>query len=378
MEFLKSKMLQIIMLGGVILSGCGPPPPIILDEYSDSCAWNHGGGSPQRSSYLNIETANQPKLLWTKKFRHGLIVEPTTYNGVLLVPSSDKKVYVVSANNGQIIAEIKFRKPLLTPVVIADSIAAFNVGGTKLVISNWLSRNDIWQVDLEDSDNEPLIMDGKVYWIDGLNYVRCYNLDDGNRIWDKHLSDYSRVPLTADDNGIIAVIDQNITYLESNTGEIIWDYHVDGKLRNSPVLENDNLIFATYEGFIGSLDISNGNENWVSDYNIEISAPIGCDDENIYVGTLNRELICIDSYTGEINWTKIVGGPVVAGPTLTEDLAIFVSLDYNIYFTDKKTGDFRYVHNTNGILSTRPIACENRVYVAGEDKHLYCFQFTEE
>ena len=67
-----------------------------------------------------------------------------------------------------------------------------------------------------------------------------------------------------------------------------------------------------------------------------------------------------------------------AGPTLTDKLAIFVSIDYRAYFADKTKGDILYRFKAGGMLATRPLACDGRVYIAGEDKKLYCFDITGE
>ncbi len=102
------------------------------------------------------------------------------------------------------------------------------------------------------------------------------------------------------------------------------------------------------------------------------------DGEGVFIGTNNRLIVRLDFYSGEVDWQKKIGGPIKAGPAVTGNSVIFVSIDHKVYFVDKISGDMRFIYETGGMLTTRPMICRDKVFVAAEDKNLYCFQLSKD
>ncbi len=361
------------------MAGCGPPSPIIINDTGSDCRWYQGGGDYNRSSYVPIGSSSGAKLAWTRSFKDRLNIEPTAAFGAILIPTADRLLHVISIDDGLSIAKKRYKKAIVAPVIISDSLAVLITEDDKLIVVDWVLSKSIWEADLGGSIIEPLIMDNRIYWFDGQNYIRCFELENGQRVWDKKLEEIYTAPLSGSPSGIFAVCDEGIIdCLDPLSGDLIWSYNIGARVRNAPVIVGQNLYFCAANGIVGRLNALNGSLLWETDLNSPVIAPLGADNEGIFVGTNNRYIFKLDSKTGDPVWNLKIGGPIKAGPLITDKLAVFVSIDYKIYFVDKNSGKIITEYLTDGMLTTRPLACGENVYIAGEDKNLYCFNISGE
>ena len=378
MEFLK-RFPGGLLTGCLFLLCCGPPRPIEIDAERISCSWQNSGGDPGRASFVNFPTPDQPRLLWSVEFESSLYMQPTAALGFLLVPTIDKRVHVISANKGTSVAEIKFRDVIMAPLALDDSMMAINLEGNKLVVGNWVNQMFDWQADLEGSSLEPLIFDKAILWLDGENYLRCFDLKEGKRIWDEKLDgNYAAPPAASAEGFVVAASDGKIECFDPENGNRIWQSESQGRFRNPPVIVDGYVLVASTGGHLEKISIADGRRIWQSDLRSPVYAPIASDGQGVFVGTNNRMAVRLDFSSGKIDWETSINGPIKAGPVITSDLAVFVSIDHNAYFLDKVTGEVRYVFETEGMLTMRPVVCDDKVYIAGEDDHLYCLQLSKE
>ncbi len=378
MELLR-RFAGAVCAGSLIVISCGAPEPIELDARRPYCSWQSSGGDPGRSSFINRPTPDQPRLLWSVELGSSFYLQPTAALGFILVPGIDKKVRIISTNNGSSVAEIKFRDMIVAPLVLEDSMIAINLEGDKLIVGNWVSRMLEWQAELEGSSLEPVIFNDMIYWMDGGDYLRCFDLKEGKRVWDAELSGRYAAPPTCSPRGLVILAsDGEIDCFDPENGTKIWQLDRPGKFKNPPVIFDDHILIATTRGRIEKIGIADGRRIWQCDLRSPVYAPLATDGQAVFVGTNNRLAIRIDFLTGRIVWKKNLDGPIKAGPVLTGNLAIYVSIDHNAYFLDKVSGETRHVFETGGMLTSRPIVCDDKVYIASEDSHVYCFQLSKD
>ena len=169
-----------------------------------------------------------------------------------------------------------------------------------------------------------------------------------------------------------------IECLSTEDGKTIWRVDMEARLRNSPIIVGDTVLYCSVAGRIGALSMHDGSKIWEFDAGPDIISPLATDGKSVYAGTNNGRLIRLDFESGIVDWQLDIGSPVKAGATIFGDKVVFVSLNHKAYFVDKNDGTIKTEFETRGMLSARPIACSNRIFIAGEDKNLYCFQVTEE
>jgi outer membrane protein assembly factor BamB len=327
---------------------CSPPKPITVDRSSDFCSWEQGGGGPGRSAFVNVPAADQPRLLWKTEFKSGLNIEPTATLGVIIIPAPDKKLHIISANNGAGFAEIKFRETIITPAVLADSIAVINLGGDRIMVENWVTQEEKWEAELTGSAVEPLIFNNMLYWVDGPGYLRCFDLAEGRRIWDGKIQKAIGIPPLACSLGVVIIPEDGIIEcFDPYTGTRIWSLFTQERFKSNPLIIDDHLLVASVDGQVMQVRMKDGNIVWQRDLRLPIWAPLASDGEGVFIGTNNRFIMRLDFNTGDVDWEKELGGPIKAGPAVTGNSVIYVSLDHKAYFVDKISGEIRFIYEAD-------------------------------
>ena len=377
MEFLKPKYLWLIILL-VSLYACAPPAPIRLDDNPYQCVWNQGGGSHFRASSIRDGDDGIPELRWIKKQRTPLLLEPTLACGILALPTTDNKLNFISLKTGVRVGFIKFRDFLASPCAIYDSLIVVNEGGEKLSVLNWVTGERQWSANIKYDDTEPLTINNRLIWQDGSRMLRCFVLGEGRRIWDKKL-EFRLAAAPAADSQALIIIDRagNIENVSLSSGSSIWVKNSDYRFRNAPIIVGNTIIVASSDGRISSIDLSDGTINWEVNIGYPLMAPLAADPGGIFYGTSQGKFGKINFLSGVKEWEFEINGPIKAGATILGNTVVFVSLNHRAYFVDKNDGSIRLEYEAQGMLTARPVACFNRVYIAGEDKNLYCFQVSQ-
>ncbi len=364
-----------LAFSALILIVCHPPTPILLYDAEHLCVWNQGGGSPARNAFYSTDITGYPTPLWRQSLETSLIVDPTAGMGFIFVPTTNNKVSVLSYRDGTRLSEIGFKGPIPAPVGVFDSFMVVNEDGRRMVIQNWVNNRKVWQVPLKGTDFEPLIYDGRVYWQDGSGLFHCYEVTEGRRIWEREL-DYALISPGAASESLLVLAGSGpiIECLSTEDGRSIWKVDMEARVRNSPEIVGDAIVYCTVEGHIGELNLKDGSMIWDTELGPSLVASPATDGEGIYLGTNEGRFMRIGFSSGQIDWQHEIDAPIKGGCAIFGNMVIFVSLNHKAYFVDKNDGTTRSEFETKGMLSTRPIACSDRIFIAGEDKNLYCFQ----
>jgi outer membrane protein assembly factor BamB len=366
-------------LVAISIISCGRPAPIMLSNTEYLCSWNQGGGSPARIAYVPAKADIIPNLIWSRRLKTPLLVEPTAGSGFIFIPTTNDRIAIVSYDDGNKFGELHFKGPVSDPCGLVDSLIVVNEDGHQMVVENWVSGRRVWQVELKGSEIEPLIHNKRIYWQDETGSLQCYEVLEGKRIWEKKLEFKLVSPAAATDSALILAGDgPNIECLSSIDGNRLWQVDMGNRIRNPIEIVGETVLYCTVDGHIGAFSLKDGSRIWDIDNGPGLIAPPATDGEGIYFGTNNGHLVKYSFNSGQKIWDKDVGSPIKAGATIFGDMVIFVSLNHKAYFVDKNDGTVKSEFVARGMLSVRPIACSNRIYIAGEDKNLYCFQVAKE
>jgi len=372
------KITFILAAWGIFLLNCSAPGPIKLDDDPFACDWEQAGGGPDRAGRGQVAAAVEPELRWKKTLKTPLVIEPTAGSGILFAPTTTDRIQLVSLKSGGYIGRVSLRAPAAGPCCVYDSLLAVNESGRKLAVLNWVTCKRLWSVDLMGSEVEPLLNEGKLFWQDGSGMLRCFEITEGKRIWERRL-DYliSAAPSASGGSLVLVSRDGGIECLSSESGNPVWSVDSLTRIRTSPVIFGGDLLYCTAEGRVGKIDMRDGSRVWEVDHDLAIMGALATDGEGVYIGTTDNKLLRLDFASGDIIWEIKGEGPFKAGGTIAGDLVVFAGLNRKAYFVDKRDGTIKYEYETKGMLSARPLVCSNRIYIAGEDRNLYCFRVNE-
>ncbi len=154
------------------------------------------------------------------------------------------------------------------------------------------------------------------------------------------------------------------------TNNTLWKYKIKGEIYGSPVVVGNSVYFTATDGFLHSIDLVNGTENWKFDLLQNSFATPTVFGGNIYVGSgtdiKNNEnnLFCIDGSTGTKLWSFPVDGPVIGAPIIInrpgngEDRVYFGTINSNkVYSVNLATKDldWEYIVQNGGAGSSEGI-----------------------
>lgn len=379
MELLRGILLSVLV-GAVIAFSCSQPPAITLRPTPFDCDWSQAGGDESRAAFYDDSSHHgDPHFLWKQQIKAPLVLEPSIQNGSIFLPATDKTIYVNSLNDGRQQGRLEIGLPIVAPCVVKDSLIAVNEFGRSLSIRNWITGQKIWGIELFGSDIEPLLYEGRLYWQDGKRLFHCFGFAEGKRIWEKALDyDFVVAPAACSLGLVVVASTGHIAMISLDDGHEHWRRGISNRIRNSPVISGDALYYCTVDGKVTKVNLADGSDAWETQLDSPSMAPQAADGEGVYFGASSGTLLKVGSQDGAILWRSQLDGPIRAGITILGKIVISTSLNHRVYFVDKNAGAIRFEYETEGMISARPVVCGNRVYVAGEDKNLYCFQVSDE
>ena len=137
------------------------------------------------------------------------------------------------------------------------------------------TNNTLWDINLPKNDsgytNNPIVYNGKLYFISTTNRVYCLDSSDGEMIWIKKLG--------------------NIEYSSGN---------------NVPTIYDNKLFLCGYDDKIYCLNASNGETIWSSTTVFSSNFPLKISYSKIYVGSNNHSFYCLNASNGAIIWSCII------------------------------------------------------------------------
>lgn len=126
----------------------------------------------------------------------------------------------------------------------------------------------------------------------------------------------------------------------SDTQRIVWRFRAGGATNSSPALDETNIYFGSNNGLIYCLDKITGKVIWqtqidqIETRSFRLFTKPEFHDDCLYVGSANRELYCFNKQSGEILWSYQADDWIRAKPCIFEDNILFATLSGSVYCLD--------------------------------------------
>lgn len=168
-------------------------------------------------------------------------------------------------------------------------------------------------------------------------------------------------------NGVVyfGSLDSNIYAVDANNGGKIWNFKTGFPAASSPAVVNGKLYTGADDGNIYCLDAATGTKIWEtpaggitnnllgSGTYLTIEPPVRSSPtvvgSNVYVGSLDGNLYCLDANTGNVLWKFPTNGPIFATPAVADNAVYFTSSagGYPIGFNPPSPNGDLYKLNAN-------------------------------
>lgn len=200
----------------------------------------------------NLVALNRDDLstAWTVETAHGVWSSPILVDDVLYFSSMDHSLYAVNAQTGDLIWQADLGGAMTSSPTYTDGHLYIGTFGKRVVdvdaetgqiLSEAPTSDWVWST--------PALVDGTLYVTDVGGHVYAFNTDGGlTEQWTVKAATRSiaSTALVTDENVIVGSRDQNVYWLDRDTGEVVDTKATAGEVMANPILlqpsEGNNLV----------------------------------------------------------------------------------------------------------------------------------------
>ncbi len=244
----------------------------------------------------------------------------------------------------------------------------------------------------------PTVADERIFAISHDNQLQVFSTQDGARQWNQTailepatiLSSTS--PAVSGELVVAGFTSGEVLAMRTNNGLVNWS---DSLTRASqltplsdlnaiigrPVIDRDRVFAVSRGGRMVSIDLRSGERVWMSEIT-SIETPWVAGD-NIYVVTIDAEVVCISRSQGRVRWVKQLTryenedfeSPITwSGPILATDRVILASSLGEVVTLSPYTGDILSRLEVDDPVQVTPVVANKTLYILTDDGRLIAYR----
>lgn len=285
----------------------------------------------------NILVINNGNLIW--KFTSGDVVRSSAAisdNDIIYIGSYDKKLYAFNALTNAPLGSFSLgaNAKFSSPAVDSDGIVYYSGNKKLYAVSPAPEMTQIWAFDCEGvTQSTPVIDNNTIYIASNSGYLYAVNKD----------------------------------------GSLKWKTQYGTTCSSVPAIGTDGSIYLCGENTEGGVIMSvspNGNINWKiqSGAKFPNSGIVVDNNDQLYVGHSNNELLCLNSTNGDTMWAFKTQGKVISTPAIDNLNNIYFGDDKGVFYVLNKDGKMRYKELKLGskIWSSPAIGTDGIIYICSD------------
>lgn len=292
------------------------------------------------------------KSLWSIQTRTPISGGPTASEGLVFVGSRDGDVIALQQQDGAILWKNTVPSEVLAAPAAAHGVALFKT-------------------------------------IDG--HVTALSTDDGHVLWHYEQVEPTLIlrgasaPQVTHHDAVIGFANGNLVKLTLREGSQQWQQIV-GVPQGSftiqrmvdidadPIVLNNHVYAATYQGRIAAMDLQTGKVSWT--YDLSSYSGIAADKGHVYVSDGKSHIWAFDANSGLVSWKQSeLEARNITGPAVMGDYIVVGDEQGYLHWISKQDGHFvaRVRVNSSGIVAA-PVVDNGILYVVTRDGRLAAYR----
>jgi outer membrane protein assembly factor BamB len=290
--------------------------------------------------------------IWKRNTRMNLTSGIGAQSGKLFIATENGKVIALRQKDGKRLWKTSVGSEILaTPTAVQGIVLAKSMDGSLTALSQqdgrqlWRYRQDVPSLILHIA-SQPKVSGN--YVVAGFANGKLVGLDL-----------HKGIPLWT----------QTITTPKGSTAlEQMTDIDV------SPVIKNDVIYIATYQGNIAALDLYSGKFLWK--HKMSSHSGICADHHQIYLSDEKSYVWAFDQNTGAVKWRQTqLENRTITAPALYGQYVVVADAKGYLHWLSKQTGEFVARNRLDGSeIFTPPVAKNGILYVYTRRGYLYAFK----
>ncbi|KTD41374.1 outer membrane protein assembly factor BamB [Legionella parisiensis] len=370
------KMKLFILILCALVQGCSK-----LDDYMLG-----KDNTPKPKELKLVKDKVKVEQNWTvvagksSKNKEYLRLKPVVQGGVIYTADASGLVRAINKHNGQVKWTTTLKHGLVSGPAVASGYIVVGTNNSSLVVLNKSNGNKLWQKKVTGEIlSPPAVLGGKVIvkTIDGKVYA--FNTADGKQIWMTEHGSPSLIlkasssPIAMGNLVLIGFSDGKLDALDVKTGRVMWQRSIAYASGPSdverlvdidadPIVENNVVYLASYQGYIGALSLSDGQFIWRKPGSVYKNMVLS--GNTLYLTDSHDVIWSIDKRNGQVNWKQTgLKARVLTEPTLIKnDLVVGDKTGY-LHFIDAQTGEIIARSKVSAGVSISPSVAGRKLFV---------------
>ncbi len=381
MKKITTKVLMISVLTG-LLTGCSG----FFDK----------DNTPPPSALATVKTEIKVQPLWKVKTGSGV-----GKDYLRLVPAVTEQQVLTANKNGTVTATNKTTGKNVWTVTTGADISAGPTAADQLVIVasrqgevialNQANGNLIWKAQATSEVlAKPAVNNGVVVVkaIDGK--LSAFASNDGHLLWHYQQTEPALIlrgasaPQISHDTLVAGFANGNLAKLTLHGGNLQWQAPIaipEGSfaiqrmidIDADPIISNNQVFVATYQGHIADINLASGREIWTHD--LSSYTGMAVDIQQVYVSDAKSDIWAFDAETGKVLWRQDqLEFRNVTGPASIGNYIVVGDSEGYLHWISKQDGHLaaRIRVNSSAIIAA-PVVDNHIIYVVTTNGYLAAY-----
>ncbi|WP_422082078.1 PQQ-binding-like beta-propeller repeat protein [Ulvibacterium sp.] len=249
-------------------------------------------------------------------------------------------LYSIDSENGQLNWKFKAEAKVLSCPTINSRYAYFGSYDGYLYCLDIGDGELVWKFKTGSgaSCSPPLVKDNKVFFGSHDGYYYVVNKMTGGQLLKKEIGE-GTCSTTSYDSGLLYLGDWggNVHCLHADDLKSEWSFKTDYKIYQTPTLVEKQVIMASFDSIVYSLDKKTGALKWKKKLN-SVANQVGFKNNVTFFNTRDSDLYALDKENGKLLWRFETDGSTWGFAINAEDTIYFGSGDNKLYAIDLYTG----------------------------------------
>ncbi|MGA2628996.1 MAG: PQQ-binding-like beta-propeller repeat protein [Terriglobia bacterium] len=318
---------------------------------------------------------------------------PAVANGVVYVGSHTGNLYAIDAKTGaaywvtQLGGEISSSPAVAEGTVFVGNDAGFYALDAKSGERQWTiktgemlpftGRWDYFQ-------SSPTYFAGVVYFGSADGHIYAAEAKTGNVVWKfKTQGRVRTAPALADWVLYCGSMDGNLYALDAKSGQLKWKFKTAGnsffplgEVQSTPTVADGTVYFGSRDGFLYAVDALSGEKKWAYSHEGSwcISGPAFADGL-VFAGSSDGQFVnAVDSKTGTEKWRFKMPARVFTSGAIADGNVYFGSWGGEVMWFETKTGKGRGGAMAEAAVQASPVVVDGVLYFGSDDGYIYAVE----
>ncbi len=322
-----------------------------------------------------IRNPSKPVPLWTFNAGSRLISSPVAYRDVLYCASSDKKLFLLDKNTGELIKSIVLLSSVeSTPAVQGNRLYIGDDEGNFYLI-DIITGNIKITKNLDGSliRSSPLATEKGVFIGTYNGNAFCLDSDSLEIKW--RIKDrgwvYSSCALIRKRDAVTVLWDKGKAGVyRQEDGKALWESACEDTIRSTPVITQDSMIYGSFKGFLYILNTSDFSLLKKIELREKIFASPVVKDNLVITASMDKTVRCIDISRDKkhLVWSINTCNPVISSPVIYGDYVISADEGGMLYIIDISSGTVLGRLSMENFCRATPFIDSGILFTASSDK----------